>query len=130
MITFGRISIPLGMAPPTWWTAQEAERRRQFAELERKTAEMARTVRENSPRRRDAPSSRSQGDPASRASARLSAAAIYEARAAQAALPRGRDPLCAKSCYETTQNREACDAIMCRASVKMRLDLARERRPR
>jgi hypothetical protein len=119
MITLGSISIPLGMAPPTWWAAQEAERRRQFAELERKTAEMARTVREN------APQSRSQGDPASRASARLSVAEVYEARV-RSALPRGRDPLCATSCYETTQNREACDELMCKATVRM----MRKRRPR
>jgi hypothetical protein len=65
-----------------------------------------------------------------RTKARLSAAAIYAARSVQAALPRARDPLCAKNCYEREQGRQACDATLCRASVKMRLDLARERRPR
>jgi hypothetical protein len=93
MITLGRISIPFSMAPPTWWTRQEAERAHQFTELERKAAEMARTVREH------APSSRSQGDPGSSASSR-----IYARRA----LPAHRDPVCRLDCHQLDNGGGAC----------------------
>jgi hypothetical protein len=131
MITLGRFSIgPFGMPAPAWWRRQQQERARRFEQLEHDAAEMARTVREH------APSSRSQGDPASRASARLNVAAIYEARAAvRSALPPGRDPLCATNCYGEKAGWEPCDQVMCKQTVTMRstprniADAIRERRP-
>jgi hypothetical protein len=55
---------------------------------------------------------------------RIDNASIYAARAAQAALPRGRDPLCAKSCDEKAEGRAVCDGL-CKRSVRM----SSERRP-
>jgi hypothetical protein len=56
---------------------------------------------------------------------RIDNAAIYASRAVQAALPRGRDPLCARTCHERAEGRQACDEKLCRASVRM----SSERRP-
>jgi hypothetical protein len=47
-----------------------------------------------------------------------SAAEIYRARAARAALPPARDPICEAACYEQTEGREPCDSRLCRATVR------------
>jgi hypothetical protein len=62
-------------------------------------------VRENAPRQRNAPSSRSQGDPASAASSRNdNASTIYARRA----LPAHRDPVCRTDCHQLDNGGGAC----------------------
>jgi hypothetical protein len=112
--------VPLATGAPKWWRPY---REPNFAALDAHIAEMNRLVDQYPGRRQTA-------------AARPSfAAAIYADRAAQAALPRARDPLCAPSCYEKAAGRAPCDGLLCRATVKMRTrprsihDVLRERRP-
>jgi hypothetical protein len=117
MITRSALSIgPLAMVARPGGGARPA--RPNFAALEKLIARMKEDAHRYPPGRRQV------------AAARLSAAAIYDARAAQAALPSHRDPSCQTGCHQVENGASAC-AEICLAQVRdeRRLQLERGRTP-
>jgi hypothetical protein len=123
MITLTNLSIgPRAMAAPKWW---QPAAQPDWAQLDAQIAEMERQVRQYPAKRKEPRMSPSRK--------KIAAAEVYARRAAQAALPSHRDPICEAACHQVENGASACEAT-CLALVRderqLQPDRGRMPRPR